>query len=94
MPMEYEGRDAVARFARDVMFHDGARHTLVPTRANGQPAFAAYLRVPPGQVQPTAGLLVVTASAGRVAAITRFDPVVLGRFAMPQSIPADRGSPA
>jgi RNA polymerase sigma-70 factor (TIGR02960 family) len=94
MPMEYGGRDAVGRFARDVMFHDGVRHTLVPTRANGQPAFAAYLRVPPGQVQPTAGLLVFTASAGRVAAITRFDPVVLGRFAMPQSIPADRGSPA
>jgi RNA polymerase sigma-70 factor (ECF subfamily) len=47
MPFEYEGRDAVARFCA-VLFGAGRRFTLVPTRANGQPAFGAYLRTPGG----------------------------------------------
>ena len=43
MPFEYEGRDAVARFCASI-FGAGRRFDLVPTRANGQPAFGAYLR--------------------------------------------------
>ena len=45
MPFEYEGRDAVARFC-ELLFGSGRRVDLVPTRANGQPAFGAYLRAP------------------------------------------------
>ena len=45
MPFEYEGRDAVARFCAS-LFGAGRRFDLVPTRANGQPAFGAYLRAP------------------------------------------------
>src|SRR5205823_5666375 len=41
-PFGYEGRDLVARYwARQ--FAAGRRYGLVPTRANGQPAFGAYL---------------------------------------------------
>ena len=43
MPLEYEGRDVVARFCASI-FRAGRRFDLVPTRANGQPAFGAYLR--------------------------------------------------
>ena len=43
MPFEYEGRDVVARFCAS-LFGAGRRFDLVPTRANGQPAFGAYLR--------------------------------------------------
>jgi RNA polymerase sigma-70 factor (TIGR02960 family) len=39
MPFEYEGRDVVARFCAS-LFDAGRRFDLVPTRANGQPAFA------------------------------------------------------
>ena len=46
MPFEYEGRDVVARFFASI-FGSGRRFDLVPTRANGQPAFGAYLRAPP-----------------------------------------------
>jgi hypothetical protein len=35
-----EGRDVVARFCAITMRH--RTHDLVPTRANGQPAFGAY----------------------------------------------------
>ncbi len=43
MPFEYEGRDVVADFCAS-LFRAGRRFDLVPTRANGQPAFGAYLR--------------------------------------------------
>jgi ketosteroid isomerase-like protein len=42
-PIQYEGRDLVARFCAGI-FAAGRRFDLVPTRANGQPAFGAYLR--------------------------------------------------
>ncbi len=45
MPFEYEGRDLVARFFAG-LFGAGRRFELVRTRANGQPAFGAYLRAP------------------------------------------------
>ena len=47
MPAEYEGRDVAARFCASP-FGAGRRFELVPARANGQPAFGAYLRVPAG----------------------------------------------
>ncbi|MDQ4116001.1 MAG: RNA polymerase subunit sigma-70, partial [Actinomycetota bacterium] len=43
MPFEYAGRDAVAAFCA-ALFGAGRRFDLVATRANGQPAFGAYLR--------------------------------------------------
>jgi hypothetical protein len=46
-PLEYQGPDAIARFLATVPA--GGRldqFRLVPTRANGQPAFGAYLRDP------------------------------------------------
>jgi RNA polymerase sigma-70 factor (ECF subfamily) len=54
-PFGYEGRDAVARYwARQ--FGAGRRFDLVPTRANGQPAFGAYL-ARPGRNPPRGRLL-------------------------------------
>src|SRR5438309_527284 len=47
MPFEYEGRHVIARFCAS-LFSAGRRFDLVPTRANGQPAFGAYLRAPNG----------------------------------------------
>ena len=55
MPFEYEGRDVVARFCASI-FGAGRRFDLVPTRANGQPAFGAYLRAPTG-IRHGTGLL-------------------------------------
>jgi hypothetical protein len=38
IPLEYHGRDVVARFYTSVL-RQGRAYDLVPTRANGQPAF-------------------------------------------------------
>src|SRR5262249_7106644 len=43
IPLEYHGRDAAARFYASI-FRPGPGFHLVPTRANGQPAFGIYLR--------------------------------------------------
>jgi RNA polymerase sigma-70 factor (TIGR02960 family) len=86
MPFEYEGRDAVARFCAS-LFRAGRRFDLVPTRANGQPAFGAYLRAPTG-VRHGVGLYVLTLTGDRICAMTRFDNGVLGWFGLPRSLPS------
>jgi RNA polymerase sigma-70 factor (ECF subfamily) len=85
MPFEYEGRDVAGRlFAR--LFGSGRRFDLVPTRANGQPAFGAYLRAPDG-VSHGVGLYVLTLTGDRICAMTRFENSVLPSFGLPRSLP-------
>jgi len=85
IPLEYEGRDVVARLFSQV-FGSGRRVDLVPTRANGQPAFGAYLRTPAG-VRHASGLFVLTLAGDRISAFTRFDPGVFPWFGLPRSLP-------
>ncbi|MGB6457466.1 MAG: sigma-70 family RNA polymerase sigma factor [Streptosporangiaceae bacterium] len=85
MPYEYEGRDAVGCFCGR-LFSAGRRFDLVPTRANGQPAFGAYLRAPTG-IRRGTGLIVLTLTGERICAMTRFDGSVLPRFGLPLSLP-------
>jgi RNA polymerase sigma-70 factor (TIGR02960 family) len=86
MPLEYEGRDIVARFCASI-FRAGRRFDLVPTRANGQPAFGAYLRARNGISHGT-GLYVLTLTGDRICAMTRFDNSVLPSFGLPRSLPS------
>jgi RNA polymerase sigma-70 factor (ECF subfamily) len=86
MPFEYQGRDAAARFSAAI-FGSGRRFDLVPARANGQPAFGAYLRGPAGLRHGT-GLYVLTLAGDRISAMTRFDTGVLPWFGLPRSLPA------
>jgi RNA polymerase sigma-70 factor (TIGR02960 family) len=86
IPLEYEGLDVVARFLASLT-RQGRRYDLVPTRANGQPAFGAYLRNPVDGVRHCAGLLVLTLTGDRISAITRFDNDVLPGFGLPRSLP-------
>jgi RNA polymerase sigma-70 factor (TIGR02960 family) len=86
MPFEYEGRDVVARFCASI-FGAGRRFDLVPTRANGQPAFGAYLRAPDG-ISHGIGLYVLTLTGDRICAMTRFENSVLPSFGLPRSLPS------
>jgi RNA polymerase sigma-70 factor (ECF subfamily) len=85
MPFEYVGRDVVVRFCAGI-FGAGRRFDLVPTRANGQPAFGAYLRGPSGVSHGT-GLYVLTLAGGRICALTRFENGVLAAFGLPRTLP-------
>ena len=86
MPFEYEGRDAVAGFFAN-LFGAGRRFDLVPTRANGQPAFGAYLRGPT-DVRHGVGLIVLTLAGDRICTMTRFENSVLAWFGLPRSLPS------
>ena len=85
-PFGYEGRELVARCCAR-QFGAGHRFDLVPTRANGQPAFGTYLRVPAG-IRHAAGFYVLTLAGGQICAMTRFEASVLPWFGLPRSLPA------
>ncbi|MCX4095491.1 sigma-70 family RNA polymerase sigma factor [Nocardia sp. alder85J] len=85
MPLEYEGREVAARFCAAILA-GGRRFDLVPTRANGQPAFGTYLRGADGLGHGT-GLYVLTLSGDRISAMTRFENSALAWFGLPRSLP-------
>jgi RNA polymerase sigma-70 factor (ECF subfamily) len=83
-PLEYQGHGPIARFLTEIAFRDGRTYRLVPTRANGQLAFAAYLRETAKPEDARAnGLLVLTLRGDRIQAMTRFTRGVLPRFGGP-----------
>jgi RNA polymerase sigma-70 factor (TIGR02960 family) len=91
MPFEYEGRDAVAEFC-GLILGPGRRFDLVPTRANGQPAFGTYLHGADG-VRHGTGLIVLALSGERICAMTRFENGVLPWFGLPRSLRSEHPAP-
>jgi RNA polymerase sigma-70 factor (ECF subfamily) len=68
VPLEYQGRELIGVFLRDITFRGGRTFRLVPTRANGQLAFDTY-RLDTGAPHD---FLVLTLAGGHIAAMTRF----------------------
>ncbi|HWM03158.1 MAG TPA: sigma-70 family RNA polymerase sigma factor [Actinophytocola sp.] len=89
LPVEYLGRSTVGGFLRAVCHGHGAhRYRLIPTRANGQPAFGCYVRDPYTPIAHAHGLLVLTLSGNRITDITQFfDTGVLAHFGLPRTLP-------
>jgi ketosteroid isomerase-like protein len=85
-PFGYEGRDAVTRFCAS-QFAATRRFDLVPARANGQPAFGAYLHAPSG-IRHGTGLYVLTLVGDWICAMTHFEASVLPWFGQPRSLPS------
>lgn len=88
-PFEYQGRDAIAGFLRhaQVMALPGRENRFVAVRANGQPAFAHYLRAPGEPVLHLSGLFVLTLAGEQIAALTRFArPNVPPQFGLPETV--------
>ena len=88
LPLEYQGRDLAAQFLTATAFRPGWTGRLIPTRANGQPAFGFYVRDPHTGGYYTVGLLVLTLSSAQVCAMTRFDADTLPRFGLPLTLPS------
>jgi RNA polymerase sigma-70 factor (TIGR02960 family) len=80
MPLEYLGREPVGVFCAVLL---GARdYRLVPTRANGQPAFGAYVLGPDG-VRRGTGLITIGLAGDRIGTLNRFENTVFGWFGLP-----------
>jgi RNA polymerase sigma-70 factor (TIGR02960 family) len=85
LPFEYHGRDAAARFFT-AMHAPGRVQRFLQTRANGQPAYAAYQADPVTGVWHARGLFVLTLAGSRVHEVTRFEPGMLGHFGLPRTL--------
>jgi RNA polymerase sigma-70 factor (TIGR02960 family) len=87
-PYEYQGRQAIARFLNDRQARRRANLRLVPTRANGQPAFGCYLPEAQGAIARAYALFVLTLEGDRISAITWFaDRTLFPHFGLPPTLP-------
>jgi RNA polymerase sigma-70 factor (ECF subfamily) len=91
-PYQYQGGAAIGNFLRV----RGARHEtplrLVPTRANGQPAFGCYFPCPRTDIARPYGLMVLTLAGSNIAEITFFaDSSVFPHFGLPRTVAKQRG---
>jgi RNA polymerase sigma-70 factor (TIGR02960 family) len=87
--LEYQGHTAIAAFLRDSSaWRGGRQYRLIPTRANGQPAYGCYIQDGHAPVFRAHGLVVLTLEGERIAAITRFiDNSILSWFGFPRTLP-------
>ncbi len=83
IPFEYVGRDPVGGFMA-LLF--GARQfSLVPTLANGQPAFGAYVVGADGR-RHASGLITVTVTAEGISELSRFENSLFAWFGLPPTL--------
>ena len=86
-PYEYQGQAAIGAFLSDRAVRRGAPLRLVPTRANGQPAFGCYFPSPETAVARPYGLLVLTLQGEQISAMTWFaDSSVFPVFGLPRML--------
>jgi RNA polymerase sigma-70 factor, ECF subfamily len=86
IPQWYVGREAIATFFRSVWkLYDGYR--MVPTSANGQPAFAAYSRARADAPWEAHSIHVLTLENDSISRVTLFmkpeGPRLFGAFGLP-----------
>jgi RNA polymerase sigma-70 factor (ECF subfamily) len=94
-PEWFDGRDAVlaalaASWDPDLPGYVG-RFRLLPTRANGSPAVAAYVRLAGEPEFRAFAISVIRIEGDRIAELTAFhDTGLFPTFGLPSSLPADR----
>jgi RNA polymerase sigma-70 factor (TIGR02960 family) len=85
-PYEFQGREAIGVFLRGREVARG-RLRVVPTRANGQPAFACYLPSTQTDIARPYALCVLTLQDDRISAITWFaDSSAFPHFGLPRML--------
>jgi RNA polymerase sigma-70 factor (ECF subfamily) len=86
-PFEFRGPEAVAGFLRELPFW-GRDLKIVPTRANGQPAFVYFVPDPVAPIWRAVGIMLLALEGDRIDRITRFgDHGLLARFGIPRTLP-------
>ena len=86
-PYEYQGHAAIAAFLHYRAPLLGGNLQLVPTRANGQPAFGCYLPDARVDIVHGYGLMVLAIEGNLVSAITWFgDRSLFPRFGLPRTL--------
>ena len=87
VPTWFRGRDAIATFFREFPLAPGTRWRVVPTRANGQPAFGHYRWIDEAQAFLGRAIAVLTLDGDRIVELTSFrNPDLLERFGLPDKL--------
>jgi RNA polymerase sigma-70 factor (ECF subfamily) len=87
LPLRFTGREAVAGFLQSLPLAGSDRISIIPTRANRQPALAVYRREGEGVVYRAWGIWVLTADGDAIAEVTAFvDPPLIAKFGLPTEL--------
>ncbi|MEY9856561.1 RNA polymerase sigma-70 factor (TIGR02960 family) [Catenulispora sp. GAS73] len=84
MPFEYHGIATVRDFFTAIEAHRRSICRLVPTRANGQPAWGEYARDRMTDQLHCVGILVARYSGDRVDELTHFEAGIAASFGLPR----------
>ena len=84
--LEYRGIESAQRVLAAATFRPGRSYRVVPTRANGQPAFGLYLADPHASVHRAYCFLVITTTGEHITAVTSFSANVMTSFGLPRTL--------
>jgi RNA polymerase sigma-70 factor (ECF subfamily) len=89
LPFEYRGTDAAREFFMAI--HANRRYPIakmVPTRANGQPAWGTYILDPGADTLRLTGLITIAIAGDRIFETIRFETTVAPYFGLPRNLDA------
>jgi RNA polymerase sigma-70 factor (TIGR02960 family) len=84
VPGECKGPEEAGSYFRQTSFRPGRSTRTVPTRANGQPVLATYVRDPQTGLHHASGIAVLTLSGDLISAVAIFGKDVLPSFGLPR----------
>jgi len=83
----YQGSVVIGAFLRGAEKRRGVALRVVPTRANGQPAFGCYLPQPDTALARAHALFMLTLAGDQISAITWFaDSSIFPKFGLPRTL--------
>ena len=89
LPVWYQGRAAIATVLATYIFTPGRQRRLLPTHANGCPAFGLYQREPGAEALQLIGLVVLSVEGEQIANLVAFlKPSMLLSFNLPPTLPS------
>ncbi len=88
LPTWYAGREPIGRFMASWVLRQPGTFRMIPAAANGQPAFAAYMRGNDG-VHRAHAIQVLTITRSGLSRVVSFnDAALFATFGLPESIHA------
>ena len=93
LPAWFQGRAAIATVLATRIFTPGRQRRLLPTRANGSPAFGLYQREAEAGVYQLVGLVVLGVVGEQIGSLVAFlELSSLSSFGLPPTLPSSSRS--
>ena len=87
LPAWFQGRTAIATALAKSIFTQGRQRRLLPTRANGSPAFGLYQQEAGADAYQLIGLMVLVIEGEQIGSVVAFlEPSLISPFALPLTL--------